>query len=136
LTVGQLGRRDSATEDLYLIVHDHLLDEPPRVVSDTAIVPEDDFHFLARDGVAVVLHVEARAGRGLPARGGKTGTGHGKAHADLDHLLRRHSTRAQRDRGGCRDCNGEWSAWHNCPPRGDARPSSWRSALQLLSSIR
>jgi len=62
LTVGQRGRRDSASDDLHLIVHDHLLDEPPRIVGDTAIVPKDDFHSFARDGIAVVLHVEARPG--------------------------------------------------------------------------
>ncbi len=88
LAVGQHGRRDAAGDDLHLVVDDHLLDQAARVVGDAGVVAQDQLDLLAGDHVAVLLDVEPRAGRGLPAGGIETGAGHGEAHADLDHLLR------------------------------------------------
>ena len=86
-----------------LVVDDHLLDEAAGVVGHTAIVPQDDFDLLAGDHVAVVLHVEPCAGPGLPARGSEPGSGHRKAHAHFDHVLRRRRSRGARERGRGRD---------------------------------
>ena len=103
LAVGKYGRRDPAADDVDLVVDDHLLHEPAGVVGHTAIVAHDDFDLLAGDHVAVVLHVEPCAGPGLPTRSSETGPGHGKAHADLDHILRRRRSGDERERGGGRD---------------------------------
>src|SRR6516164_3929812 len=74
-TIGKHGRRDAAGDDVDLVVDDHLLHEPARVVGHAGIVTENDFDLLAGDHVAVVLHVEPRAGGSLPTRGSKTGAG-------------------------------------------------------------
>ena len=115
-TIGKHGRRDPAGDDVHLVVDDHLLHEAPRVVGHAGIIAQDDFDLLAGDHVAVVLEVKSRAGRGLPTGGGETGAGHGKAHADLDHLLRGRRARAQRDcRGRC-ERDHELAQSHVVPP--------------------
>ena len=69
LTIGKHGRRDPAGDDVDLVVDDHLLHEPPRIVGHPGVIAQDHLDLLAGDHVAVVLHVEPCAGRSLPARG-------------------------------------------------------------------
>jgi len=114
--VGEHGRRDPAAEHLHLVVDDHLLDQAAGVVGHAGVVAQDQLDLLAGDHVAVLLEVEARAGGGLPAGSGEAGAGHGEAHADLDHLLRRRAARGQRDRTGRNECKGELSASHRTLP--------------------
>src|SRR5436305_122150 len=51
----------------------------------------------------------------VPARRSEAGPGHGKAHADFDHVLRRRRSGDERERGGGRD--GDEAALHvSLPP--------------------
>jgi len=60
-------------------------------------------------------------------RGIEAGAGHGEAHADLDHLLGGGGARRQRDHGGRRECNHDWSAEHLMSPPPAHVQSGFRS---------
>ena len=114
--VGEHRRRDPAADDLHLVVDDHLLDQAARVVGNAGVVAQDQFDLLAGDHAAVLLDVQPRAGRGLPAGRGETRAGHGEAHADLDHVLRKRAAGRERDRADRDKCHGELSASHRILP--------------------
>jgi hypothetical protein len=97
---------------LHLVVDDHLLHEAARVVGHAGIIFQDQLDLFASHPVAVLLEVEPCTGPGLPAGGIEAGTGHGEAHADLDHLLRGHPAWRTGEHRGGRQSNGDLSALH------------------------
>jgi hypothetical protein len=110
--IGERGRRNPAGDDVHLVVDDHFLNEAAGVIGDAGVVAQDQLDFLAGDLIAMLLDVEPRTGRRLPAGSGKTGAGHGKAHADLDHFLRGGAARGERDQAGGGERNRKRSASH------------------------
>ena len=91
---GKRDRRDADPTNIDLIVDDHLLDDPVRVVGDAAVVAHLQFDLAPGDCVAVLLHEQLDRGVELTADGVKAGTGHRYAHADLqDRLLRNRRAR-------------------------------------------
>ena len=113
-------------DNLDLVVDDHLLDEAAGIVGHAGVVAQDHFDFLAGDHVAVLLNIEPGARRGLPTRGVETGAGHGKAHADLDHLLRARIRCRECEQAGRGKSDRDVSTLHVIPPTSDlgAYPTS------------
>jgi hypothetical protein len=81
-------RGQSKTRDgIHLVVDDELLHEASRLIRDAAIVPDEQLDSLARDGIAVLLQVELRAGRYLLA-GRRERPRERRDQADFVRLLR------------------------------------------------
>ena len=85
----RIGRQLEAAENVDLVAHDELLGEPLGDVGrNAAIVLADDLDLLARDGVALLLHVEFEAVIELDACIREL-AGVGDDQADLDLRLSR-----------------------------------------------
>ena len=71
----------------HLVVDDQLLRQTLGHVGDAGVVLDDQLDLLARDRIALLLHVQLRRRLDLPARRGER-PGHRQDEADLHRLLR------------------------------------------------
>src|SRR5439155_16827754 len=79
-------RQPGAGEDRDLLLDDQILRYAlSRLWCEAGVVPDDQLHLAPRNGVAVLLHVEANRRLGLPA-GRREGTGQRKDKPDLDRI--------------------------------------------------
>src|SRR6202022_784531 len=67
LPIAEAGRRDPASENVDLVVDDHLLDDAARVIRNPGIIAENPLQLFARDHIPVLLHIEPCSGRSLPS---------------------------------------------------------------------
>ena len=93
------GRERKAGQHRNLVVDDQFLREALGVIGITAIIFDDKLDLLARDRVAILLHVEFCAGNHLLAgRRERTAQRHQKT--DLDSVLRQCRRNAEQECGG------------------------------------
>ena len=110
------GVRTKPAEDVHLVAHHQLLRQALGDVGrDAAGVPADELELPARDGVALLLHVELDGGVHLGRRVGElAGVRHDEP--DLDGRLRVDRDDGEQDGGEAAESDQDPP--HRCPPWG------------------